>query len=100
MPDHPSPATPDASTFERDLRERGFIEIQTRQIAPGTRNDVHSHPFEVRALMLDGELQLSCDGKARTYLAGDIFTMDAGRDHVEQFGTAGATYLTGRKYPA
>ncbi|WP_418320763.1 cupin domain-containing protein [Piscinibacter sakaiensis] len=87
------------SAFEHELRERGFTEIQQREIAPGVRNDAHSHPFEVRALMLDGELQLSCEGKTETWRAGDIFTMDAGREHVEQFGASGARYLTGRKYP-
>lgn len=89
----------DLVAFEADLEQRGFVEIQTREIPGHTHNTEHAHPFEVRALMLDGELSLSCDGQTRTYRAGEVFTMAAGREHVEHFGAAGARYLVGRRYP-
>jgi quercetin dioxygenase-like cupin family protein len=63
-------------------------------------NASHSHPFEVRALMLSGELQLTFEGRTQVCKAGDIFTMRAGCEHEERFGPAGATYLAGRKQPA
>ena len=79
--------------------QQGFVEIQTREVPAHTHNTLHAHPFEVRALMLDGELSLDCDGETRTYRAGEVFTMAAGRSHVEQFGETGARYLVGRRYP-
>lgn len=100
MTANPSALTHDQlQAFEAGLQADGFVELQTREIPAGTHNDDHAHPFEVRALMLDGELQLTCDGRTATYLAGDVFTMAAGKPHAEQFGPAGASYLVGRKYP-
>ncbi len=90
----------DLVTFETDLRQQGFVEIQTREMPADLHNARHAHPFEVRALMLGGELSLICDGETRSYLAGDVFTMAAGREHIEQFGPNGARYLVGRRYPA
>ncbi len=86
--------------FETGLLSDGFVELQTREIPAGTHNASHAHEFEVKALMLDGELTLTCDGLTATYHAGDIFTMQAGKPHTEQFGASGASYLVGRKYPA
>ncbi len=85
--------------FEAQLKAEGFVELQTREINAGTHNPAHAHDFEVKALMLDGELRIDCDGKSTSYTTGDVFTMAAGRQHAEQFGASGARYLTGRKYP-
>ena len=92
--------TPPTAAFEAELHAEGFVEIQTRDIAGGTHNAVHAHPFEVKAMMLAGELQLGCGGETTTYRAGDVFTMAAGREHVEQFGAGTARYVVGRRYPA
>ena len=86
--------------FEAVLRAEGFVEIQTREVAGGTFNAGHAHPFEVKAMMLDGELQLRCGADAATYRAGEVFTMAAGREHVEQYGEGSARFVVGRKYPA
>ena len=90
---------PTTAPFTAELEHAGFVEVQTREIAAGTHNAPHSHPFEVRALMLDGELALTVAGHTTTYRAGEVFTMAAGCEHSEQFGTATARYLVGRKYP-
>lgn len=87
----------DLSAFEAALRADGYSEVLTREIAAGTQVDTHQHPFDVRALMLSGELALSCDGQTRTYRAGEVFTMPAGLPHAEQFGAAPASYLVGRR---
>jgi len=92
--------TPPTEAFEAELRAEGYVEIQTREIPGGTFNAEHAHPFEVKAMMLAGELQLACGGDTITYRAGEVFTMAAGREHVEQFGAATARYVVGRKYPA
>jgi quercetin dioxygenase-like cupin family protein len=84
--------------FSAQLARDGFDEIQTRTIAPNLYNPAHSHPFEVRALMLAGELTLAWEDQQRTFGAGEVFTMAAGREHTEWFGPEGATYLVGRKH--
>ena len=85
--------------FKQELVRDGF-EGAMRTMAPDIHNAAHSHPFEVRALMLSGELQLTFEGRTQVCRTGDIFTMRAGCEHEEQFGPEGATYLAGRKQPA
>lgn len=92
---HTAPVS--TAAFEAELAAEGFGSPEVREIAAGTRNAVHSHPFEVKALMLAGELQLTCEGHTATYRAGDVFTMAAGCEHAEQFGDETTRYLVGRK---
>ena len=87
----------DEKSFEARLRSDGYPEIRTNQLAPGCHNDAHSHPFDVRALVLQGEITLTVDGKARCYRAGEEFSMQAGCKHVEDVGPQGVRYLVGRR---
>jgi hypothetical protein len=83
--------------FRAALASEGFDDVEVRTIAANVHNQAHSHPFDVRALLIAGELTLSANGKPTTYCAGEIFTLSAGCEHVEQFGPQGATYLVGRR---
>ena len=87
----------DLPAFEASLRADGYSEVLTREMAAGTHVDTHHHPFDVRALMLSGELALSCEGQTCTYRVGDVFTMAAGVLHAEKFGATPASYLVGRR---
>lgn len=54
--------------------------------------------FEARlALVLDGDITLTVEGKARTFGVGDEFSMQAGCKHIEDVGTQGVRYLVGRR---
>lgn len=95
----PTPTVCPASTeaFAAELAAEGFDAAELREYAPGVFNDTHSHPFAVKALMLEGELTLRCGGQSTTYHAGEVFTMAAGCEHAEQFGPVPTRYLVGRK---
>lgn len=97
MPTIAHAAPMSTASFEADLAAEGFGSPEVREIAAGTCNPPHSHPFEVKALMLAGELELTCEGHTATYRAGDVFTMAAGREHAERFGAETTRYLVGRK---
>ena len=88
----------DTEIFKRELDELGFTEVLTRSWPANQFIDTHMHSFEVRALVLEGELVLGCDGQNKALRAGDIFTLEANRLHTEQYGPQGATYLVGRKH--
>lgn len=87
----------DEKSFQARLRREGFPEIRTNQLAPSCHNDEHSHPFDVLALVLEGEITLTVEGKARSYRVGDEFSMKAGCKHVEDVGPQGVRYLVGRR---
>lgn len=87
----------DKTSFEARLRAEGYPEIRTNELPPNKRNAEHSHPFDVLALVLEGDITLTVDGGARTYRAGDEFSMKAGCPHVEDVGASGVKYLVGRR---
>lgn len=85
------------SAFEAKLKAQNYPEIRTSQLAPNCRNAEHTHPFDVLALVLEGEITLTVAGVARTYRAGEEFSMQAGCPHAEEVGTQGVRYLVGRR---
>ena len=85
-------------TFEDDLKRDGFADIETKAVESHKHVGEHSHPFDVRAKVLAGEITLTCAGVSRTYRTGDIFSMEAGCKHAEQCGSDGVTYTVGRKH--
>jgi mannose-6-phosphate isomerase-like protein (cupin superfamily) len=86
--------------FETALRRAGYQDVEHKQTQPDFTTQPHSHPFDVRALVLEGEMTLTSQGESRTYRAGEIFEMAAGCEHSECFGPAGAKTLAGRRRPA
>ncbi len=63
------------------LREDGFPEpVEVQQIPNGSL-DVHEHPFEVKALVVDGSIEIVMNGFRKTYQAGDIFQLQYKQPH-------------------
>lgn len=90
----------DTEAFKTALIQDGYSDVELRTMPANTFNDRHSHDFDVRALMLEGQLKLSWDGREHTFQPGEIFTMEAGCQHVEQFGPTQTRYLVGRRHAA
>ena len=86
----------DTSAFEAELRRDGYQEIITRAGKPGL-TPVHTHPFDAYAIILSGEMSVTWEGGSVTCKAGDTFKLEAGREHAENYGPDGATYLVGRR---
>ena len=81
--------------FELQMREQGF-EIATVERAAGSM-DLHTHPFEARALILEGEITIVSEGKTQFCRAGEIFQLDAHIPHTETYGPSGVRYIAARK---
>ena len=84
--------------FEADLHAEGYLEIVDRRMDANAINPEHSHEFDARLLVLEGEMTIMREGGVHIYRAGDIFAMDAGCRHAERSGPEGARYLAGRRY--
>ena len=57
----------------------------------------HAHPFEVKALVISGKIDLVIDGKRSSYITGEVFHLSANQVHAEQYGSKGVQYLASRK---
>ena len=84
--------------FETALRREGF-EVERRTLSPLTLVGEHAHPYDVRALVLNGEITLTVEGVEYAYREGDLFVLPAGHRHAEAVGPAGVDYLVGRRSP-
>jgi quercetin dioxygenase-like cupin family protein len=86
----------DQQTFEAELKRDGY-DVMTNTTAGAKVNPEHSHPFDVRAMVLKGDFSLTCDGKTASYRPGEVFSMPRGCLHYESYGPEGAVVLLGRK---
>ena len=83
--------------FESDLRREGF-EVQHGGQKGGFSEDLHAHDFDVRIMVLSGEITLTRDGKPETYHAGDHCELPAGCQHTAKVGPEGVAYIVGKAY--
>lgn len=90
----------DAQAFEAGLRQDGYDEILTRDAQPGSGLDEHTHDWDVRAMVLNGEFFVQCADGRTVCRPGDTFELAAGVEHSEGAGPEGATLLIGRRHKA
>ncbi len=83
--------------FKAMLAAEHFDEVVTVEREANGSLDNHSHPFEAKALILDGELRIITNEHERVYGPGDIFHLQANVVHSERYGPRGTRYLVGRK---
>ena len=86
----------DRKTFEAGLKRDGY-EILTNTTTCAKVNPIHSHPFDVRAMVLKGTITITLGNEAKTYRPGDTWDLARGRLHSESYGREGAVVLFGRK---
>ncbi len=88
--------------FQQDALSRGFDEVTERRWPPDTVLATHTHPFAVEALVVQGEMWLSCgEGAAaqtRHLRSGDRFELAREVPHDERYGAEGATYWVARRH--
>jgi AraC-like ligand binding domain len=83
--------------FESDALAQGFDEAVVRQWAPDVVVADHTHPFAVKALVVQGEMWLGVGGDTRHLRSGDTFELECGAVHAERYGPEGATYWVARR---
>ena len=88
----------DRQAFEAQLRGDGYTEIEAKSLQPRPANDHHGHPYAVRGLVIAGTFTVTQANLSKTYRPGEIFSVEADREHSEEVGSDGAEVLVGRKY--
>lgn len=90
---------PTYEAFEREHRARGFDEVLERVWQPHQVLDTHTHPFAVEAVVVAGDLHLTCGGQTRHLQAGDRFAIGIEEPHSERYGAEGAVFWAARRHP-
>ena len=85
------------SEFEAQLARDHYDPAIAGEYPPHCFNDFHTHAFDVRGLVLEGEMALTIEGRTQMCHAGDIFLMPIGVLHQEKVGSDGVRYVYGKK---
>ena len=89
-------AIPSFEAFVAEQRAKGCDEVLERKWSPGQVVETHTHPFAARALVVQGEMWLTCRGKTQHLRPGDWFELGDAEPHDEKYGPDGATYWVAR----
>jgi hypothetical protein len=89
---------PTFQQFEANALAKGYDVVIERKWAADEVVDVHTHPFGVKALVVQGEMWLSFGGITRRFCPGDEFELAAGVAHSERYGPEGATFWAARRF--
>jgi quercetin dioxygenase-like cupin family protein len=83
--------------FEREAKANGYDEALQRDWAPDTVVPEHTHPFDAYAVVVRGEMWLSCEGTTRHITPGGSFSLPKGTPHAEMYGSHGTSYWVARR---
>ena len=87
---------PTFDSFAAQHRAAGADEVLERRWQPNTVIETHTHPFSVKALLVQGEMWLTVGERTQHLRAGDRFELASGVAHAERYGAEGATYWVAR----
>ena len=88
--------TPTFEAFAAEQRIIGCDEVIERSWKPDTVVETHTHPFSVRALVVQGEMWLTVGDRVQHLRAGERFELDREVPHAERYGAEGATFWVAR----
>jgi quercetin dioxygenase-like cupin family protein len=71
--------------------------VEVRQAPNGSLGE-HSHPFAVKALVIDGSINITIQNNRKTYSIGDVFQLGFEEPHSESYGPTGVVYLASRNH--
>lgn len=84
--------------FEAAIRAEGFNEIMERNGEANAVATPHTHPFDVRILVLEGQMTVTTGTTPHVCNPGETFAMASNCEHFESHGPAGSRYILGRRH--
>ena len=90
----------DTREFEAQLRRDGYLDIKSKTIDPAISTRPHTHPFDTRLMVLEGDVTIICGEQQRLYRPGDVMEIARGVEHCEQYASARFGLVVGLRHPA
>jgi quercetin dioxygenase-like cupin family protein len=79
----------DFDTFSDSMKMQGFDQVVKGIWDPRTTVEEHTHPFDAKALVVQGEVWLTANGHTEHLLPGATFELPANLPHSERYGAEG-----------
>lgn len=83
--------------FKKQSLAAGFDEVLERHWDANVLLDTHTHPFDVQAVVTQGDMWLTHDGQTQHLKTGSTFALARDVPHAEKYGEQGATYWVARR---
>lgn len=83
--------------FEREAKADGYDEVLQRDWTADSLVRDHTHPFDAYAVVVQGEMWLTCDGATRHITPGGTFSLPRNTVHSERYGSQGVSYWVARR---
>jgi mannose-6-phosphate isomerase-like protein (cupin superfamily) len=93
---HPA-MTMDEKNLGEALEREGFRHTYVWQDGPNTFYAEHVHGSETAHVILNGEMIVTMNGRAKSYCAGERCDVPAGAVHSARMGPRGCRYLIGER---
>ena len=88
---------PTFDDYRAQALTEGFDEVLERNWPPNAVLDSHTHPFALKALVIQGEMRLTVGDETLQLRPGDAFALARDVPHAEHYGPDGATYWVARR---
>lgn len=84
-------------SFKESALKEGYEVGEPSELKAGREVPEHTHPFDAKLMVLEGEITIGIDGVKTTYTPSDIFAVSSETAHTESVGPNGVKLLVGRR---
>ena len=82
----------------QELKQKGYDPIYIWDANPNEEDLEHTHLFDTRILILEGELEIRLDGKSIIMKTGDSMDIPREKIHYGKAGITGCKYIVAEKH--
>ena len=90
----------DTDPFESQLRSDGYLDIRHRSLEQGVDTTPHTHPFDTRLMVLQGEMRVELEHETRVARAGEVVEIARDESHCERYGAGPIVFVAGLRHPS
>ena len=80
------------------LLAEGYDKAYVWNAKPGEYDPHHSHSFDTKLIVIDGDILVEMDNERKTLKEGDEFEIPSQRTHVAKVGPSGCKYIVAEKH--
>ncbi len=83
----------DEASVIAELKKEGYGKVYAWHATPGENDPAHTHPFDTKLVILEGELEIILGDKKFVLRPGDSIEVPQDQTHAGIAGTQGCTYI-------
>ena len=81
-----------------ELKRLGYDNVFVWDAEAGEEDPDHSHPYDTRLVILDGEIEIKMDGESRILKSGEEIDIPREKVHYGKAGPNGCKYIVAEKH--